>query len=77
MPTITLSESALDLLRLHVACDGIRVNDTNREAHRELARAGIMYAVSGFVSGPEAFYHFTEEGWKRREEFLNVSGCRP
>jgi hypothetical protein len=70
MQTIKLSEAALALLRLHVSHDGIMVDDTNREAHRELARAGIMYPLSGFASGPESHYRFTKEGWERREELL-------
>ena len=69
--TITLSADALALLRRHVTQDGIMVDDANREAHRELARAGIMLPLSGFASGPESHYRFTKEGWKRREELLN------
>jgi hypothetical protein len=53
MPTIALSESALALFRLHLEQDGIRVDDANREAHRELAAAGILYPVSTFRRGPE------------------------
>jgi len=63
MPTITLSEAALALLRLHVACDDIRVDDANREAHRELARAGLMEALHTFAWGRESRYRFTEAGW--------------
>jgi len=71
MPAATvLSEAALALLRLHVERDGIRVDDSNREAHRELAGAGIMDPVSSFVAGPEAFYRFTELGWAHRDEWL-------
>jgi hypothetical protein len=66
-----LSESALKLLRLHIEQDGIRVDDSNREAHRELAAAGIMYPVSTFARGPEAYFRFTKEGWERREELLS------
>jgi len=70
MQTITLSPDALALLKLHIRQDGIMVDDANREAHRELARAGIMFPLSGFASGPESHYRFTNEGWERREEFL-------
>jgi hypothetical protein len=66
----TLSQAAVDLLRLHVERNGIRVDDANRAAHRELATAGIMYPVSTFAHGPEAYYRITPEGWLRREEFL-------
>jgi hypothetical protein len=64
MPTITLSAEALALLRRHVEQDNIRVDDTNREAHRELARAGLMEAVHTFAWGRESRYRFTEEGWR-------------
>jgi hypothetical protein len=43
-----LSEAALAVLRSRVAGGSRGVNDFNREAYRELARAGIMYPVSGF-----------------------------
>ncbi len=72
MQTIALSEAAVAQMRLHMEQSGIRVDDANREAYRELARAGIMYPVSGFVSGPEAYFRFTEAGWDRRHEIL---GC--
>lgn len=68
--TITLSDAALDVLRLHVERGGTSVDDANREAYRELARAGIMYPLSGFVGGPESHYRFTDEGWSRRDEWL-------
>lgn len=64
MPTITLSAEALALLRRHVERDNIRVEDSNREAHRELARAGLMEAVHTFAWGRESRYRFTEEGWR-------------
>jgi hypothetical protein len=72
MPTIALSEAALALFRLHIERDGIRVDDANREAHRELAAAGIMYPVSTFARGPEAYFRLTKDGWNRRHEIL---GC--
>jgi hypothetical protein len=68
----TLSPAAMALFRLHVERAGIRVDDTNRAAHRELAAAGIMYPVSTFARGPEAYFRFTEDGWNRRHEIL---GC--
>jgi hypothetical protein len=70
MQTVTLSEAAMALLRHRLATRDNRVNDSNREAYRELVRAGIMFAVSGFVSGPEASFRFTDEGWARRGEFI-------
>jgi len=73
MQTITLSADAQALLRHRIATKDMSVTDQNREAYRELARAGIMYPVSGFVGGPEALFRFTEEGWSRREELLQGS----
>ncbi len=63
MSTITPSDAALALLRLHVERDDIRVDDANREAHRELARAVLMIALHSFTEGREARYRFTDEGW--------------
>jgi hypothetical protein len=70
METKILSEAALALLRYRLTTKDNRVNDSNREAYRELVRAGIMFAVSGFASGPEASFRFTDEGWTRRREFI-------
>ena len=72
MPAIALSEAAVAQMRLHMQEDGIRVDDANREAYRELAAAGIMYPVSTFARGPEAYFRFTDFGWDRRDEIL---GC--
>ena len=74
MQTLTLSAEALALLKRHITQDGIMVDDTNREAHRELAKAGIMYPLSGFASGSESHYRFTEAGWNGRHQWLNESG---
>jgi hypothetical protein len=72
MPTITLSEPALAVLRSRIDGGSRRVDSCNIEAYRELARAGIMYPVSGFTSGPEYLFRWTDEGWERRFELL---GC--
>ena len=54
MQTITMSETARAVLRLHVEQDNIRIDDSNREAHRELARAGLMEPVHTFALGRES-----------------------
>ena len=73
MSTITLSEAALALFRLHVERHGdIRVDDANRETFRELARAGLMRAGTSYAHGEEAVYRTTKEGFERRGEIL---GC--
>lgn len=67
-----LSNEALALLRLHVERRGeIAVDDSNREAYRELARAGLMVVGHSFTKGREAFYRFTEVGWK----FANIANA--
>lgn len=67
-----LSESALAVLRSRVRGGTRAVDESNLEAYRELERAGIMYAVSGFTSGPEYLFRWTDEGYERRFE---ISGC--
>jgi hypothetical protein len=73
MQTIALSEAALAQMRVHMEQDGIRVDDGNREAYRELALAGIMYPVSTLTRGPEAYFRFTGFGWDRRDEILSCA----
>ncbi len=72
MRTVTLSEAALALLRSRIAGGSRQVDDSNRQAYRERARAGIMYPVSGFISGPEYLFRWTDDGWERRFE---PTGC--
>lgn len=72
-----LSESARELLRQRVTGRRVDVTDETREAYRELARAGLMYPISGFMRGPEANFRFTEDGWNRREEWLSQSAVLP
>ena len=72
MQTVTLSEAAQAQMRLHMERSGIPVDDANREAYRELARAGIMYPVSTFARGAETYFRFTPAGWDKRREIL---GC--
>ena len=64
MPVKTeLSDAAIALLRYRLANKDNRVTDANREAYRELVQAGIMFAVSGFATGSEASFRFTDSGW--------------
>ena len=62
MQTVTLSEAALDLLKRNMSGTQILVNDENREAYRELARAGLMIPLHTFAYGRESAYRMTEEG---------------
>ena len=60
--TDNLSEAALTLLKRHLERNGeIRVDDTNRETYRELAKAGLMLAGHSFRDGREAFYAATDK----------------
>ena len=71
MPVLTLSEPALALLRLHVERHGqIDLDDSTREAYRELARAELMAAGHSFVGGDESVYRLTKNGWEWKNEFL-------
>ena len=68
MKTIRLSKDARKLLRLRASGEHVEVTPENLAAYRELANAGVMYSLSGFMVGPEAVFRFTEEGWSRGEE---------
>jgi hypothetical protein len=61
MPTITLSEAAAALLGQNLAGQ-ILVTKDNREAYRELARAGLMIPLHTFAHGRESAYRMTEAG---------------
>jgi hypothetical protein len=45
------------------------VTDANREAYRELARAGIMESVGTFTKRDDCVFQLTHQGWERRHEF--------
>ena len=68
MKAISLSKNARNLLHRRANGEHVEVTPQNLEAYRELARAGAMYPLSGFMLGPEAVFRFTEEGWSRRNE---------
>src|SRR4051812_5386494 len=75
-----LSEDARNLLRLHFSGHSLRMGrgaggslpgrsvEETRTAYRELVRAGLMYPVSGFASGPESHYRIAEEAWNLRDD---------
>jgi hypothetical protein len=71
MPTITLSESALALFRLHIELHGnILIDDTNREPYCELERAGLMVLGNSFRDGPGTIYRVSKLGFERKAELL-------
>ena len=77
MENMELSEPAVALLRHRLATKDNRVNDGNKEAYRELVRAGIMFAISGFVSGSEASFRFTDGGWRWVNDPANPYALQP
>ena len=71
-----LSDAALALFRLHVERRGrIDVNDTNREAYRELEAAGLVLLSRPFT-GPRA-YLLTKIGWKMIEILARMEANVP
>jgi hypothetical protein len=62
MPTFTVSDGALALLRRNLTGPQILVTDENREAYRELAGAGLMIPLHTFAHGDESAYRLTEAG---------------
>jgi hypothetical protein len=64
---LELSRAARRTLARHLAGDR-EVTDANREAYRELARAGVMVAVGTFTKGDDCAFELTRQGWERREE---------
>ncbi len=68
MQTITLSASALALLRRRANGEEVDVTDATRPAYRELVEAGVMMPMGSFTK--ESAFWFTEEGWNRRFELL-------
>ncbi len=65
---IDLSSEARKTLARYVAGDR-GVTDANREAYRELARAGIMVSVGTFAKGDDCVFQLTYRGWQRCHDF--------
>ena len=60
MPTITLSDAALALLRRRLAGEWVEVTDDTRPLYRELVDAGMMIPLHSFARGNEGAYRLTE-----------------
>lgn len=73
MPTLTLSDAALALFRLHIELHGDVDVDANREIYRELERAGLMIVGNTYAGGQDSVYHVTKEGFERKAELLACS----
>jgi hypothetical protein len=65
---IEISRAARRTLARHLAGDK-EVTDANRDAYRELARAGILVSVGTFIKGDDCVFQLTHQGWERRHEF--------
>jgi hypothetical protein len=65
---IELSRAARRTLARHLAGNK-DVTDANRDAYRELARAGVMEPVGTFIKGDDCVFQLTHQGWERRHEF--------
>jgi hypothetical protein len=66
---IEISRAARRTLARHLAGDK-EVTGANRDAYRELARAGIMVSVGTFTKGDDCVFQLTHQGWERRHESL-------
>jgi hypothetical protein len=60
MPTVTLTEAALALLRRRLADEWVEVSDETRPLYRELVEAGLMSPRHSFARGQEGSYRLTE-----------------
>ena len=67
MPTITLSESALVLLRRRLEGERVEVNDETRPLYRELVEAGMMFPLHTFALGRESAYRLTDAACDLRD----------
>jgi hypothetical protein len=67
MQTITLSDSALALLRRRLAGEWVEVTDETRPLYRELVDAGLMIPLHSFARGRDGAYRLTEAACAFRE----------
>jgi hypothetical protein len=66
-----LSDAAVALLRRHYECEaGLPVDDTTREAYRELEAAGLVLLSRPFI-GPR-LYVLTKLGWKLEDVLARI-----
>jgi hypothetical protein len=73
-----LSREALDLFRRHIERHGyIDVDDSNREAYRELERAGLRACGHSFCDGPNSIFKVTKLDFERRAELPAATAPSP
>ena len=69
-----LSNEALVLFRHHIELHGnILIDDANREAYRELERAGLMVLGNSYRDGPGTVYLVSKLGFERKAELLSCT----
>jgi hypothetical protein len=66
-----LWNEALALVRQHLEQHGQIDVDANREADRELERAGLMACGHSFRDGRDSIYRLTKPGFERNAELLS------
>jgi hypothetical protein len=69
---IEISRAARRTLAQHLAGER-HVTDANRDAYRELARAGIMESVGTFIKGDDCVFQLTHQGSERSHKLLRPS----
>jgi hypothetical protein len=67
MPTITLSDAALALLRRRLRGERVEVTDETRPLYRELVEAGMMIPLHTFALGRESAYRLTDAACDLRD----------
>ena len=60
MPTFTLSDAGLVLLRRRLAGEWVEVTDATRPSFRELVDAGLMIPLHSFTRGRDGAFRLTE-----------------
>jgi hypothetical protein len=77
MQSLSLSDSALTLLRRRLAGERVEVNDETRPLYRELVDAGMMMPLHTFALGPNSAYRLTDAACDLRETLNGRSNHVP
>jgi hypothetical protein len=71
MPTVTLSEDALTLLRRRLSGERVEVTQETRPLYRQLVDAGMMIPLHSFALGPEGAYRLSDAACDLRDAGWN------
>ncbi len=77
MPTITLSDAALALLRRRLKGERVEVTDETRPLYTELVEAGLVIPLHTFALGRDSAYRLTETACEMREKISGLSNPSP